>query len=302
VDHAGVVAPPPLKALLEWAEGPRLDDEAADVRSRANLRYQFVDGSVDEERARFVTHDGSILDLDLSSRALRGRIRREVITAPYSTWPDLVASPLAELWRSDGCFPLHAGAVEIEGRTALVPGGSGSGKTTLALALIWHAEGRWRADDKVLVREGAGRTVARSLYRNANVHPRSAVLHPDPAFLLTRPPLDATNEKRSVDLGELHPTAVDLSAFEPDLLVFPEVAGERSGIVRLSRTEAFLRLAANSPSSPCARRRSDQARLLAGIARALPAWTARLGPDLLAEPRSIAAGLVSGLLASLDFS
>jgi hypothetical protein len=285
-----------VRARLELADPGGGGREASTVWAEANLRYQFVRGVVEPERARFATRDGSLFELDLPARRLRGRLRREVFAAPYSTWADLVAAPLAEAWRAWGLFPLHAACVEVGGRNVALPAASGSGKTTLALALTRGAGARWRGDDKLLLRERGGRVEARSLYGNANVAPLSAAAFPELAFVAGRPPIDETNDKRSVALAELRPGQVDLGPFEIGGLAFPELApAPGSEVLPIGRTEAFLRLVAQSPVSASPERHGAQLRCLSELARSVPASVVRLGADLLERPLPTSVGIAERL-------
>lgn len=283
----GTAGVPCLEARFKQAAEPEARQRAAAVWERGTLKYQFVRGEAEAVGARFATADGSLLELDLERGVLRGQVYRETFTAPYSTWADLVLAPLTEFWRHHGCYPLHAGAVELGEHRFLVPGFSGSGKTTFCLAAL-AAGGIWRADDKLLFRTNEPGPRAISLYRNTNLHPETVRHYVRLAFTLDRDPIDETNPKRPCLLEEL-PVPVDLSEFVPTAVLFPGVSGAaETAISRLSPPEAHVRLAAQSPLSAYPPRIREQVRAVAALARHLPAFQLAGGRDLLEEPAAAA--------------
>lgn len=85
-------------------------------------------------------------------------------------WAELLLAASLELAAGRGELPLHAGAVELEGRGCLMVGASGAGKSTLAV-LATLAGACFVADDLVLVdRRGGWRATA--LGRGAWLDPR----------------------------------------------------------------------------------------------------------------------------------
>lgn len=270
---------------------------AAHVWEEGELRYQFVRGQVTAEGAQFATADGSLLDLDLPRRRLRGMIRPSTFTAPYSTWADFVLAPLTEFWRANALFPLHAAAVELEGEAFVLPGYSGAGKTSLCLALV-RAGATWRADDKLLFSAGSDGIRAVSLYRNTNLHPDTVTRVPGLDFTLDRAPIDETNPKRPWLLTEVS-GAVDLGEFRPTALLFPSVGGgARTEIRPASRMDAHLRLAAQSPMSSYAGRIRSHVEALSTMARTLPALTVSGGDDVFSDPEGLAEHLLAAVRAA----
>ena len=267
---------------------------AAHVWEEGELRYQFVRGRVTAEGAQFATAAGSLLDLVLPRRRLRGMIRSTTFTAPYSTWADFVLAPLTEFWRANELFPLHAAAVELGGEAFLVPGYSGAGKTSLCLALD-RAGATWRADDKLLFAAGKDEIRAVSLYRNTNLHPETVRRVPGLDFTLARAPIDETNPKRPCLMTEVS-GSIDLGEFRPTALLFPSVGGGAQSEIRsASRMEAHLRLAAQSPTSSYAGRVRTHVQALSTVACSLPALTVSGGEDVFNDPDGLAERLLAAV-------
>ncbi|MBS1816717.1 MAG: hypothetical protein JSU08_02200 [Acidobacteria bacterium] len=266
-------------------------DAAEDVMRHANVSFQFVSGIETVDEARYATRDGSVVCVDHAARHVSFRLNRAVFDAPYSTWTDLFAAPLAATWRHHGCFPLHAAAVAFDdGTSVMVVGASGSGKTTTALALV-TAGATWRADDKVLLHHAGAGLLATSLYANTNLAPQTIAAHPHLGFALARPPLNETNEKRACLLRELG-QRVDLSPFAPSALLFPiRVTRHTSSFRPISTIDALLRLAEQSPTSGDRTVMRRQHELLVTLARRAPAWEIEAGSDVLIAPGSFARAL-----------
>ena len=91
----------------------------------------------------------------------------------YSTVAALTAA-----WR--GLLPLHACAVELDGRAVLIAGAGGAGKSTLTAGLL-ASGARFVADDLVVVRVGEGRVAGRNIVTRGRPTIR---LHPDTASAL----------------------------------------------------------------------------------------------------------------------
>lgn len=265
-------------------------DEGRDLAAAANASFQFVVGRETADTAHYATADGSVVRVDFLSGHIQFTLNEAVFDAPYSTWADLCAAPLAATWRYHGYVPLHAAAVSLDEHSVLVVGASGSGKTTTSLALA-TGDGVWRADDKVLLRGTPGGFEAASLYANTNLAPATIAAHAPLAFALERPPINDTNDKRACQLDELG-QRIDLSPFTPSAIVFPrQVDRDRSSLRRLSSIDVVMRLAAQSPTGGDRASVRRQHQQLVALATHVPAWELEAGRDVLFDPLSFATAL-----------
>jgi len=97
--------------------------------------------------------------------------------------------------RQRGWLPLHASAIELEGRALLFMGKSGAGKSTLAAAFETGGH-PLLADDVVGIRNNRGRNMALPGFRRVRLDPAAAA-----ATALSGLPSLQDGEKRSVDLS-----------------------------------------------------------------------------------------------------
>lgn len=274
---------PPLRLRMDWATSA----SGEELWREGGVRYQFVRGEVEEGQARYVTADGSVVHLYPRARWVSAAVRPSTPSGPYSTWPDLLSAPLAEYWRVHGCFPLHAAAVDLDGRCVVLPAPSGAGKTTLCLALL-RGGGAWRADDKLLLARRGDGTEMISLQRTTNLSPETIRRFEGLSFVAGRPPLDENNPKRAALMEEAS-ERVDLSSFPPSALLFPRIArAPRSAVRALDHREALVRLAAQSPTSPLRSRLRAQVDALAALAAEVPALEIVGGADVLTRPEAVA--------------
>lgn len=119
----------PLPGLLAAADGipPDVHVRLGTVGQRADLDVEGV--------ARFAVRGGREIIVDALSAAPQRNVRLF-----------LLGSAMGLLLHQRGLFPLHANAVEAEGRAIAVAGPSGAGKSTLAAWFHDHGQ-RLIADD-----------------------------------------------------------------------------------------------------------------------------------------------------------
>ena len=133
-------------------------------------------GFVHDDGIRFGWDDEVVFDMTGGERIgyLPGPGWTGVMPATfYSTVAALTAA-----WR--GLLPLHACAVELDGRALLIAGAGGAGKSTLTAGLIAAGAGLV-ADDLVVVRAEQGRVAGRNVVLSGRPTIR---LHPETAAAL----------------------------------------------------------------------------------------------------------------------
>jgi hypothetical protein len=188
-----------------------------------------------------------------------------------------------------GLYYLHAGAIVLgDGRRVLVAGDSGAGKSTVTLALL-EPGGRVLGDDTVFFAERDGRPRVLAFWRPFHVGTATHAAHPS---LLAGP--IGRRGKRAVPLAALPvPLAREMDA--PDLILFPEIAGEATTeAVPMSQADAFgaaMQSSAALADAHAADQLSAQLDLLRRLLEKARPWRLRLGADCLADRARIAAAV-----------
>ena len=162
-------------------------------------------------------------------------------TLYFATHP-VVTVALMELMERVGRFSLHAGCVaDQNGNGVLICGPSGAGKSTLTLALA-RAGMEFLGDDTIFVTPSADGVWVRGFADAIGVGSFAAERFPELAPFAGRAPTPGFPKRlhRFEELLGRSPAA----ACQPRLMLFPEVAPERSTkLDPLDRGEALLRLA-----------------------------------------------------------
>ncbi len=129
--------------------------------------------------------------------------------------------PLGEALKHRGLYPIHASAVEKEGRAVLIPSLSGGGKTTCCLALL-RAGYRSLSDDRPLLRERGGLVEVLPFPDRFDVTATTIGFFPE----LQMAPTVAVpwRRKRSFDPELIFPGCASVGGI-PRVILFPEVAG-----------------------------------------------------------------------------
>jgi hypothetical protein len=172
----------------------------------------------------------------------------EIVVEPEPDAPEasvrlfLLGSAMGALLHQRGLLPLHANAVEIEGKAFAFMGPSGEGKSTLAA--VFHDLGhRIIADDVVVVRFGDdGRAMATAgmprlrLWRAALAATGRDASHYDRSFA----------GREQIEKFDV-PIARELAGSEPELAaVYLLAAGEQLKIERLGGTAALQAVTENT--------------------------------------------------------
>jgi hypothetical protein len=119
-----------------------------------------------------------------------------------SDFEDILTLVLTTGWRRAGWIPMHAAAVEKDGRCVMLCAPSGCGKSTLTTALTQHG---WRTlgDDKLLLRCTNGNPNISALLRTFNLHPQTERWLKNIGSLQSQPRYSNFTEKRRVSMDQI---------------------------------------------------------------------------------------------------
>lgn len=132
--------------------------------------------------------------------------------------------PLSEALKHRGLYPIHASAVEKQGRGVLIPAQSGGGKTTCCLALLWGGY-RSLSDDRPFLRGHPDRIEVLSFHDRFDVTETTISFFPDLQIVASVLPPPG-RRKRSIDPELVFPDCVSAAAV-PDLILFSQVTGQQ---------------------------------------------------------------------------
>lgn len=199
---------------------------------------------------------------------------------PAAPWH--MAAPLRQIfhWHAvrHGQALLHAGAVSVDGRAALITGPGGSGKSTTSLLCHW-AGLDYLGDDYCIVEACGDEVLVHGLYRTGKLNAASQQLV---AGWEAHRSVEVDQEKRAVFLADALPGPVRAS-----VMLLARVEGETPpGRSPASRMQA---LAASAPTS-ILQQRGDAAatlRSIADVVRLLPAEHLIVSADTNAVVRHV---------------
>ena len=138
--------------LPELAEGETTG--AADVEICFGAVEAVLDGGREVEPGVTATADALVLDYAPARYLIRGG--RQIVIAPKAGSSDrdirsyLLGSAIGAICHQRGLLPLHANAVEVDGRAIAFAGPSGAGKSTLA-AYFRNSGRRLLCDDVCVI-------------------------------------------------------------------------------------------------------------------------------------------------------
>ncbi|MES2495927.1 MAG: hypothetical protein V4618_07425 [Pseudomonadota bacterium] len=142
----------PLRSAIPL---PELEPDAhgdPDAIAIAVGRVAETPGEDDPRHHLAITPDGAILSV-LDVARFQVRDGRAILVDPHPDASDrnvrlvLLGSAMAVLLHQRGILPLHANAIDVDGRAVAIMGASGAGKSTLAAA--FHDRGRRILSDDV---------------------------------------------------------------------------------------------------------------------------------------------------------
>ena len=172
----------------------------------------------------FDLHDQGHLLHDPVAGRLSGHLLKptEIDPAFFAAYCFLL--PLSEALKHRGLYPIHASAVEKQGRGVLIPAQSGGGKTTCCLALL---RGGYRSlsDDRPFLRGHPDRIEVLSFPDRFDVTETTISFFPDLQIVASVLPPPG-RRKRSIDPELVFPGCVSAAAV-PDLILFSQMTGQQ---------------------------------------------------------------------------
>jgi hypothetical protein len=172
----------------------------------------------------FDLHEQGYLLHDPVAGRLSGHLLKPTEIAPAFFAAYCFLLPLSEALKYRGLYPIHASAVEKEGRGVLIPAQSGGGKTTCCLALLWGGY-RSLSDDRPFLRGRADLVEVLSFPDRFDVTETTISFFPDLQIVASFLPPPG-RRKCSIDPELLFPNCVSAAAV-PELILFPQVTGQR---------------------------------------------------------------------------
>lgn len=224
-----------LSCALESRDAlPTTPPQADVLYYEGGLRYSALG-----DRIFIEARNLSISVADLCARHLEVTVATNRIDSTWSIQHFAILPMVMEFLRLEGIYPIHAAALEQEGRALILPAMPGSGKSTLSLALLRAGFGLL-SDDMPFLTSNKGIAEVLAFPEDINVCPDSLRFFDELAFLSDRSPNE--RNKFSFPVEKLFPNAL-VERANPRLLVFPRIAHTpNSSLERMSQTEAFIAL------------------------------------------------------------
>jgi hypothetical protein len=215
-----------------------IPSHASSLAQEGGVSYSAADSRL------FVKTEGfSISVADLEAYRLDVYVDRTQVSSTWSVAHFAIEPLISEFLRLRSLFPIHAAALEHDGRALILPARPGSGKTTLAIALL-RAGLRLLSDDMPLLWRDGGKVTAFASLEDVNVCADSIRFFDELRFLTAQVPDE--RGKRSFSAGERFPGCL-AERGTPRLLVFPALSGAAKSILHpISATEGFRALLEHS--------------------------------------------------------
>jgi hypothetical protein len=212
-------------------------------------------------------------------------------TALFSAYALLL--PLSESLKYRGLFPIHASAVEKDGRAVLIPALSGRGKTTCCLALV-RSGYKSLSDDRPFLRERRGDSAVEALpfWDRFDVTEATIAFFPE-LRSWARSVAAPGRRKRPVDPELIYPGCLGEAAV-PELILFPQATAQHENrAVPLPKALALQEILPHSLLVFDQMTSARQFQLLARLIDQADCYRLLLGRNPLELP-----ALVDGLLAA----
>ncbi len=240
----------------------------------------------DESDELFVYYERRVrllcsLDLGRIEMSITGSGAGDAILATHP----LLTIALLETMKRFGRFPLHAGALSVDGRGILLPGSTGAGKSTLTVALI-RAGFDFLSDDTVFLEGFVDGIVVSGFPDEIDVTENTVTMFSELADLAGQP-LRPGRDKHGFRVEEIY-GITPATRCRPAALVFPRVVpGSSPQLEMLKPSEALLELI---PNVLLTQPEAVQSHLdmLARLVGTVPCYSFRLGVHLDAATACLA--------------
>ena len=169
------------------------------------------------------------------------------ISAPWTAFTEPVVGDIEDLlglalpvgWRREGWVPVHAAAVEKDGRCLILCAPSGGGKSTMTTALMRNG---WRTlgDDKLLLRCDGATPSLHALLATFNLHPQTTRWFSEIGDLEELQRYSAWTDKRRVSVDRIAPGASAVRARPTHVVRLSRNPGGSGIAVRPLRRDELL--------------------------------------------------------------
>ncbi len=147
--------------------------------------------------------------------------------------------PMFELMRRHGVYPIHSGAVSLEGKGVVIAGNSGAGKSTLIIHLV-RSGFNFLSDDRCLMRRNCGRYEVVGVHGFARVYPQNVCDAPELHSVSKH--FKEEHCKKEYDIGQIYPDRVAESA-PVEMILLPQWKGNGTTRIKpISPMDAAIQL------------------------------------------------------------
>ncbi len=192
---------------------------------------------------------------------------------------------LLELLKGRNMFPLHAAALELQGRGVLISGGHGSGKTTGLLSLL-RAGYRYLADEHVLLRDTSAAQELLAAPMKIEVTDDTIAMFPE----LQAAGVGLLRQgvyRKSFHAEDGYPGSYGHSCI-PAMIIFPEVTNiSHSCLEPMAKSRALESLLSRVPSIHDANTAAKEFQALSKLVQRTACYRLHFGQDVCDLPRLI---------------
>jgi hypothetical protein len=233
--HAGAAG------VAQSIDAPRLAPTGAFAKPPPTGVFEDIEFRAGEKQTVVLFGGKSLVVVSIETGTARGFVASEHLASPWLLSHRIFYVPVLEIMRSKGAFYIHAGCVARGERCLLLCGGSGHGKSTLTYALS-RSGFSYMSDDAVFIQANHAGVEVFAFPEKIKLDRKSR------SYFAEFDRLEGPEGKMEIParLTRIRDVAV---RGEPYALIFTRIAGGgTSGLARLSKNEALVRLIAHSVS------------------------------------------------------